>query len=84
MAFDGERLRAALLADWTRLGPVEFVRGRVAPLIQAVGDAWALGRLDVRHEHFLSELLLGDLLRLLRQPFEERDRAARRVGSLAG
>jgi MerR family transcriptional regulator, light-induced transcriptional regulator len=40
-------------------------------VVYAVGDAWADGTLEVRHEHFLSERV-GDLLRSLRQPFDER------------
>jgi methanogenic corrinoid protein MtbC1 len=36
-----------------------------------VGDAWETGRLEIRHEHFFSEKV-GDLLRSLRLPFEER------------
>jgi methanogenic corrinoid protein MtbC1 len=39
--------------------------------VHAVGAAWESGRLEVRHEHFLSERL-GDLLRTYRRPFEER------------
>jgi len=68
-AFAAGPLQQALLADWARLGPVEWLRGRVAPLIRAVGEAWASKRLDVRHEHFLSERLT-DLLRTLRLPLE--------------
>jgi methanogenic corrinoid protein MtbC1 len=69
--FEAERLRAALVADWARLGPVEFLETRVAPLVSAVGSAWERGELDVSHEHFLSERV-GDLLGALRLPFEER------------
>jgi DNA-binding transcriptional MerR regulator/methylmalonyl-CoA mutase cobalamin-binding subunit len=69
--FDGAALTHQLMADWTLLGPVEFLRVRVAPLIRAVGDAWQARRLDVQHEHFLSERI-GDLIRTLRLRFEER------------
>jgi methanogenic corrinoid protein MtbC1 len=72
-AFDAEGLTRRLLADWSRLGPLEFLRARVAPLVRAVGEAWARGRLEVRHEHFLSERL-ADILRMVRLPFEERAR----------
>jgi methanogenic corrinoid protein MtbC1 len=68
--FEAERLRQALVADWARLGPVEFLETRVAPLVRAVGDAWTRGELEIRHEHFLSERV-GDLLGSLRLPFEE-------------
>jgi len=70
-AFDADRLTRLLLADWARLGPLGFLEGRVASLVRAVGENWQTGRLEVRHEHFLSERV-GDLLRSLRLPFEER------------
>jgi MerR family transcriptional regulator, light-induced transcriptional regulator len=70
-AFDGDRLTAALLADWARLTPVSFIADRIAPLLQEVGERWAAGRLGIRHEHFLSERL-GDLLGSLRMPFDRR------------
>jgi len=59
--FEAEPLRRALLADWGRLGPVEFLEARVAPLLHDVGEAWARGELEVRHEHFLSGCV-SDLL----------------------
>jgi methanogenic corrinoid protein MtbC1 len=74
-SFDAERLTRLLLADWARLGPLEFLETRIAPMARAVGEAWEEGRLGVRHEHFLSERI-GDLLRSLRLPFEEHARGA--------
>ena len=65
--FDAERLTRLLSADWRRLGPLEFLRARIAPLIRIVGEEWAAARLEIRHEHFLSERL-GGLLRSLRLP----------------
>jgi methanogenic corrinoid protein MtbC1 len=70
-AFDTDRLTAALLADWGRMAPVDFARTRIAPLVAGVGQRWAEGRFDIRHEHFLSERV-GDLLRSLRLPFDVR------------
>jgi len=70
-SFESDRLSHALLSASARLGPLAFVETVVAPLLQAVGEAWAEGRLQVRHEHFLSERL-GDVLRSLRLPLEER------------
>jgi methanogenic corrinoid protein MtbC1 len=70
-AFDGERLTRLFLADWARMGPVEFLESRIAPLIRAVGEGWENDELEVRHEHFISERI-GDLLRSLRLPLEER------------
>jgi len=53
------------------LGPLEFLNSCLAPLVRKVGDAWEAGRIEIRHEHFFSERV-GDLLRSLRLPFEER------------
>ena len=71
IAFDSESLQRLLLPDWARLGPVAFLTRRIGPLVVAVGAAWEDGRLDVGHEHFLTERV-GDLLRSLRLPFEDR------------
>ena len=70
-AFDGERLRRSFLADWARMGPVEFLESSVGPLVRAVGEAWEQNDLEIRHEHVVSERI-GDLLRSLRMPLEER------------
>jgi methanogenic corrinoid protein MtbC1 len=37
----------------------------VGPFLRAVGRAWADGRIDVRHEHFLSEVVEAELHRRL-------------------
>jgi methanogenic corrinoid protein MtbC1 len=70
-SFQPDRLTHALLSAYARQGPLPFLRYLVAPLLQAVGRAWKNGELQIRHEHFLSERL-GDVLRSLRMPFEER------------
>jgi methanogenic corrinoid protein MtbC1 len=70
-SFDGEAVTRRMLAEWARLGALDFLSACVGPVVQAVGDAWAAGTLEVRHEHFLSERV-GDLLRALRLPFDER------------
>jgi methanogenic corrinoid protein MtbC1 len=72
-AFDADALTRQLLGDWARLGPMEFLERRIAPAITAAGEAWQAGQLEVRHEHFLSERV-GDVLRAVRLPFEERAR----------
>src|SRR5262249_3332692 len=71
--FDGDGLTRVLSAEWGRLGPMAFLEQRIAPVVEAVGTAWETGRLEVRHEHFLSERV-GDLLRAYRLPFDERAR----------
>jgi methanogenic corrinoid protein MtbC1 len=70
-AFDADRLTRLLLSDSARLGAIEFLTRRIAPLIHRVGEEWSRGTLEIRHEHFLSERV-GDLLRSLRLPFEAR------------
>ena len=69
--FDTERLTQAFQSDWARLGPLEFLEQRAAPLLTAIGNAWAEGALDVRHEHFGSSVL-GDFLRAVRLPLDAR------------
>jgi methanogenic corrinoid protein MtbC1 len=59
---------------------LRFVQERAAPLLEAVGDAWSSGDLDVRHEHFASACL-GDFLRSVRMPLD--DRATGEVVALA-
>ena len=70
-SFESDRLTRAVLSASARLGPLAFLETLVAPLLRAVGEGWAKGRLEVRHEHFLSERL-GDVLRSLRLAQEER------------
>ncbi len=61
----GDALDRALRRDARRLGPREFLLRRASPLLEAAGRAWADGRIEVRHEHYLSEIL-EDRLRTLR------------------
>jgi methanogenic corrinoid protein MtbC1 len=67
--FDTDRLTAALWSDWGRLGPIGFLQLTVAPLIERVGREWEEGRMEIRHEHFLSERL-GDVMRAIRLPLD--------------
>lgn len=71
--FDATRLQRTFDMEWARLGPVGFLERRAAPLLRRIGDAWASGELDVRHEHFASACL-GDFLRTVRSPLDDRAR----------
>lgn len=71
--FDADRLTRMLLSESARRGVVDFVETCVAPLLDAVGQAWMRQELTIAHEHFVSERV-GDLLRTLRLPFEDRAR----------
>ena len=81
-AFDGDRLMRTLFADSARLGPLDFLRTRIVPLIHAVGEAWATKRMDIQHERFVSERI-SDLLRTLRLPLEGRAMGGHRPGHTA-
>lgn len=50
-------LRAQLSGWLARLGVAAFVTDVIAPLNQAVGDAWMRGKLQVYEEHLYSELV---------------------------
>jgi DNA-binding transcriptional MerR regulator/methanogenic corrinoid protein MtbC1 len=70
-AFDAEALKRTFDAEWARRGPLEFVEQVAAPFLNAIGEAWQQGDLDVRHEHFASAVL-GDFLRTVRMPLDDR------------
>ncbi len=67
--FDRDALAAGLSRDASLLGIGPFLRERVEPLLREVGESWARGELEIRHEHFFSEVL-EDHLRALRAPLE--------------
>jgi DNA-binding transcriptional MerR regulator len=48
-----------------RLGPVAFVNDGLGPLLDLLGRAWADGEVQIRHEHFLSEIIEDELRALL-------------------
>ncbi len=68
-SFDRAGINAELQRGIAELGTRAFLHDRVAPLVESVGEAWVAGTLGIRHEHFLSELLI-DTLRALRAPLE--------------
>ncbi len=67
--FDRESLAALLHGQAAMLGLPRFLRERVAPFLDQIGDAWGRGEIEIRHEHFFSEIL-EDELRRLRAPLE--------------
>jgi DNA-binding transcriptional MerR regulator/methylmalonyl-CoA mutase cobalamin-binding subunit len=56
-AYREDRILDRLWLDWRRLGPEGFLARVMGPLIRRVGDAWADGELDVRHEHFFTQIV---------------------------
>ncbi len=67
--FDRESLAALLRSEAMVLGLPTFLRERVAPLLDEIGEAWGRGDIQIRHEHFFSEIL-EDELRRLRAPLD--------------
>ena len=67
--FDQEGIAGLFQREASRLGAREFLRRRLEPLLAEIGAAWSEGRLDIRHEHFLTEIL-QDSLRAMRAALE--------------
>jgi methanogenic corrinoid protein MtbC1 len=71
--FDAELIRRTFEIEWARMPGVEFLDSRLGAFLEAVGNAWADGSLEVRHEHFASAVV-ADFLRSLRRSLDERAR----------
>jgi DNA-binding transcriptional MerR regulator/methylmalonyl-CoA mutase cobalamin-binding subunit len=67
--FDRDEVFSRLRHAAANLGTGVFLRERVTPLLHELGEAWSRGELEIRHEHFCSEVL-EDVLRTLRLPLE--------------
>lgn len=59
--FDRERLEALVAQQISLRGLRPFAQEIVAPLAQAVGDLWALGKIPIAAEHLASEVVLHAL-----------------------
>ena len=71
MADDPQGLREELRKSVALLGAKQFLMDVAAPLVEQVGTAWAAGRIAIRHEHLVSEVL-SSKLRLLLSAYEDR------------
>jgi methanogenic corrinoid protein MtbC1 len=69
-----------LQSSWIRLGPLRSLEDVIGPFLARVGRAWDEGTLEVRHEHF-AFACVSDLLRSVRQPFDDRARGPRFVAT---
>ena len=58
VGFDTEALRRDLRRRSEGLSVPEVVTDVVSPLVEAVGRAWAEGQLDIRHEHFVTDIIV--------------------------
>jgi DNA-binding transcriptional MerR regulator len=81
--FRHDELDEELLGEAKRRGPRGFLVEVVGPLVTLVGREWADGRLEIRHEHFVSERL-EDLLRSLRVEIEPRGGPIVLLATLSG
>lgn len=69
-------LRSELRQAAVILGPKRFIVDVAHPVSVRVGQLWADGKLEVRHEHMLSECLSAQL-RVLRSAYEDHPAAPR-------
>lgn len=69
VAFDATALRAALRRGFVEMRCEAFLSELVSPFLVALGRRWADGELEVRHEHFASEVV-SDEMRFLRRGLE--------------
>ncbi|MDH3591003.1 MAG: MerR family transcriptional regulator [Planctomycetota bacterium] len=60
-SYDAVTLSGLLRNAWRNLGVRRFLDDRVAPLLELVGQEWRDGTLNVRHEHFVSDVLQDQL-----------------------
>jgi hypothetical protein len=67
--FDRNAILSKIHQDASRYGLPRLMRESIGPLVDAMGLEWARGRLAVRHEHFISEVV-EDALRVIRAPLE--------------
>lgn len=68
-SYDAVGFAHELNAQWIARSPLAFLTDYLTPLTHAIGEAWATGELDVRHEHFFSARI-SDFLSAVRQPYD--------------
>jgi len=69
MVFDRKGFYSDLIHEASGLGIRRFLFERIIPLLQGIGLSWRAGEIQVRHEHFATDLL-EDALRHLRLSLE--------------
>ncbi len=61
LSMNDTALRARIAERQRELGLVPFIDSFVGPLLSWIGTAWARGDIEVRHEHFVTEILQDHL-----------------------
>ena len=67
--FKAEFVRNKLQGAWNQLGALRFLSEYLEPVIVQIGRLWSEGHIEVRHEHFMAEVL-EDFLRSRRLEVE--------------
>lgn len=83
LRLNGEGLVAELERAWNDSGGLECVIGRVGPFLDALGQGWSEGQVEVGHEHFASEHVREFLIGHWR-PMSERSAGPRVVCATVG
>jgi MerR family transcriptional regulator, light-induced transcriptional regulator len=55
--YDGHQLRSSLEVEFGRLKLIEFLDQRIGPFLTRIGSEWAQGSIELRHEHFASNVI---------------------------
>jgi methanogenic corrinoid protein MtbC1 len=58
VAADINNIKSGLRLQYEQQGMCDFIHATVVPLLKRVGSLWAAGRLQVFHEHLLSQQLI--------------------------
>ena len=77
-SFRATELRERLAEAWDPDRHLAFLEEWIAPIVRLVGRSWADGEIEIRHEHFASEIL-QDVLRSARNDYPVPDEAPRVV-----
>lgn len=80
---NGEGLVAELERAWNESGGLECVIRRVGPFLDALGQGWSEGQIEVGHEHFASEHVREFLIGHWR-PMSERNTGPRIICATVG
>jgi DNA-binding transcriptional MerR regulator len=80
--YESRPLARALRSSWDQSGPITFFDDRLGPFLENLGRAWVEGKISIRHEHWVSQLV-EDLLRVRRRALAARGTARGRAGLLA-
>lgn len=71
MSFRDLPLRNYLIAMQEQMGLVSFLDTLVGPLLAWLGTSWARGEIEVRHEHFVTEIIEDHLRHMRMRTLEE-------------